>query len=281
MPELDICPELTAFDRASTERTWVANVVAPEIGGGRATRDDVDALHAHPHATGVAVSGLDQDTFEYFVTEHGRRFTHLRLWKCPRITDLSPLQDLPGLEVLSLYWNQRAHALWDLRATPRLRALSLLDMRHVHDLTPLADCTSLRELHLGDAVDDVSTYATLEPLAGLAALRGLWLVPKAVTDARIQPLAGLTGLQALRCSARLLTFEQFAWLRAHLGDHVRSDALDGVVRVNRASPERDVMVVGRRKPFLSSDTQGARVAKAQADWAALVARYRADPDRQP
>lgn len=279
---MDICPELFRLGRAAREDApWVAKVIASEIGGGEVTAADLEQLHAVPHATAVAVSGLDQATFEHFVSDHGHRYREIRLWKCPRITDLTPLEDLPGLEVLDVYWNQRATRLWDLSKTGRLRALGLCDVRRVHDLSALADGTALTEMHLGDAINDVSTYATLEPLAVLDGLQRLWLVPKAITDGRIQPLAGLTGLLALRCSMRLFTTEQYAWLRAHLGDHVRSDALDGVVRMPRPLGEHDVMVAGKRKPFLNSAVQAARVAKYEADYALLVERFRSEPDLEP
>jgi hypothetical protein len=80
---------------------------------------------------------------------------------------------------------------------------------------------------------------------------------------------------------RLFTTEQYAWLRAHLGDHVRSDALDGVIRTPGSLGQRDVMVTGKRKPFLNSSTQAARVAKYEAAYADLLATFRADPDLEP
>jgi hypothetical protein len=282
LSDTDICPQLFQLGRAvRDDAPWVANVIASEIGGGRVTATDLEQLHATPDATAAAVSGLDQATFEHFVTEHAHRYSQIRLWKCPRVTDLTPLEDLAGLEVLDVYWNQRATRLWDLSRTTRLRALALSDIRHLHDLSALADGTALTEMHLGDAINDVSTYDTLEPLSGLVGIQRLWLVPKAITDGRIQPLGGLTGLLALRCSMRLFTTEQFAWLRAHLGDHVRSDALDGVIRTPTSLGEHDVMVTGKRKPFLNSTTQAERVAKYEAAYAHLVATFRANPDLEP
>ena len=118
-------------------------------------------------------------------------------------------------------------------------------------------------------------------MTGLVGLQRLWLDPKAIADGRIQPLAGLTGLLALRCSLRLFTTEQYAWMRAHLGDQVRSDALDGIIRMRHSLGENDVMVAGKRKPFLNSIAQAARVAKYEAAYALLVATFRADPDLEP
>lgn len=282
MSDTDICPQLFQLGHAvRDDAPWVANVIAAEIGGGRVTAADLEQLHAAPDATAVAVSGLDQATFEHFVAEHAHRYSQIRLWKCPRITDLTPLEGLPGLEVLDVDWNQRATGLWDLSKTPRLRALALRDFRRVHDMSALSDATALTEMHLGDAINDVSTYDTLEPLSGLVGLQRLWLVPKAITDGRIQPMAGLTGLLALRCSMRLFTTEQYAWLRAHLGDHVRSDALDGVIRTPTSLGEHDVMVTGKRKRFLNSTTQAERVAKYEAAYAHLVAAFRTEPDLEP
>lgn len=137
---------------------WLLNLVLPEIDGGRFTVADVASVEVPASATALRISGLDQASFESLVTQWGSRFRAIEFWKCPRIADLSPLEDLPHLRLVSFYWNQRATRLWDLRKTPKLAGLHFDDFTRLHDLVDLARGTSLVELEFGDAVWDTSVF---------------------------------------------------------------------------------------------------------------------------
>src|SRR5450755_1259233 len=128
------------------------NLVLSPIGGGRAAPKDLEQIAERPDATAVRISGLDQSTFELFVTKYGRQFRGIYFWKCPRITDLSPLEDLPQLTHVAYYWNQRATALWNLSATPNLRGLHIEDFTRLNTLDDIAAGSSLQELGFGNAV---------------------------------------------------------------------------------------------------------------------------------
>lgn len=76
---------------------WLLNLVLPEIDGGRFTVADVAGVEVPASAAALRISGLDQASFESLVTQLGSRFRAIEFWKCPRIADLSPLEDLPHL----------------------------------------------------------------------------------------------------------------------------------------------------------------------------------------
>jgi hypothetical protein len=117
-----------------------------------AVRDPAALVAEHPDATALMISGLDQAAFEYLIARYGAQFLAIEFWKCPRIADLSPLEDLPGLRLAQFYWNQRATRLWNLARNPGLTGLSFDDFTRLHDLSDLQAGSSLRELACGDAL---------------------------------------------------------------------------------------------------------------------------------
>ena len=43
-----------------------------DIGGGTLTREEIDQLAAYPQLDTIRVSGLNQETFEYFIKKFGK-----------------------------------------------------------------------------------------------------------------------------------------------------------------------------------------------------------------
>lgn len=274
---------LTELRRAVDARPWMVTLVLPPVDGGKATLADLEQLPERPDATAIQISGLDQRMFERLVAEYGRQFRGLYLWKCPRITDLSPIQDLPQLTHVACYWNQRATRLWDLSATPNLRGLHFEDFTRLTALDDLAAGASLEELRFGNAVWVTSVYATLDPLVALGGLRDLDFTAKRVIDGRIQPLAHLVSLTRLSFPTNLFTTEQCAWLRARLPDSVTGPILQPIKKLSNPIPgtNRDSLVIGKGKPFLSSAEDAARIARYEADFLRMVDLFRLAPDRDP
>jgi len=264
---------------------WLLDLVQPEIGGGRLDASALSALDARPDATALRISGLDQATFETLVSGHGARFSALYFWKCPRIQDLGPLEGLPDLRLVSFFWNQRATRLWDFARTPRLTGLRLYDFTRLHDLGDLARASSLVELEIGDAVWDSLVVTSLQPLAALSGLTSLSLSAKRIDDGRVEPLGELQRLESLSFPAKQFTMRQVAWLRARLPESLVSDALAPLRRF--AEPrtyngkQRDVLLVGKRKPFLNSVVDAERIRRHLAEFDGLVAQFRADPSALP
>ncbi len=258
-------------------------MVLPDIGGGKATADELKQIEAAPHATAIRLSGLDQHTFEVFVSNYGSRFVGIDFWKCPRIADLSPLEDLPQLTHVAYYWNQRVTKLWSLRSTPLLRGLQFMDFSRLTTLDDLADGVGLEELHFGDAIVDKNVFQSLKPLAGLPRLRDLTFTPKGIADGSIRPLAELPALQRIECSLKVFTTEQCAWLRARLPDSVEGRILQPSRRLDKPIGEssKDTFIVGKGKPFLSSSRDAGRIAKYERDYWRMVDEYRRDPAKEP
>lgn len=264
---------------------WLVDLTLPDVGGGHFDPADLSAIDDHPTANALRISGLNQEGFERVVSDHGQRFSAIHFWKCPRIEDLSALETLPGLRLVSFYWNQRASRLWDLSKTPNLVGLRFYDFTRLHDLSDLASGGSLVELDFGDAVWDKSVFETLEPLAALHALKALKLSAKRIDDGRVESLGALVHLDSLAFSSKQFTTRQVAWLRARLPDSLASEALEPLRRfskpLQRGTKELDVLLVGKRKPFLNSAQDAGRIRRHVADFEGLVAQFRADPTLMP
>jgi hypothetical protein len=278
--------DLLELRRASDIRpAWFLDLVQPEIGGGKFDPSQFWALDENPAATALRVSGLDQSAFERLVSDHGHRFQAIEFWKCPRIDDLAPLEDLSALRMVSFYWNQRSPRLWNLARTPDLTALRFEDFTRLHRLDDLLAGKSLEELAFGDAVWAKSTFETLEPLAMLTGLRNLSLHPKRIDDDRVQPLGALTKLEKLSIPMNLFTTEQIAWLRARLPETVESSALAALLRFEKPleldGKSRDVLLIGKRKPFLNSELDADRISKHVRLFEKMVNSFRNDPAAEP
>jgi hypothetical protein len=251
---------------------------------------DLEAIAARPGATALRVSGLDQKTFELLVTRYGSQFDAIYFWKSARIADLTPLEALPQLRLVAFYHNQRATRLWDLRRTTGLVGLRFENFTRLHGLDDLEAGGTLQDLDFGDALWNTSVFESLSPLAALVSLRRLSFNARRINDCRIQPLASLPQLESLAFPPNLFTTSQVAWLRARLPESLQSHVLGPLFRLGPirnlsdntvTELDKNVLVVGRRKPALSSRRDSARIQRYVADFERLVQRFRDDPAAQP
>ncbi len=280
---------LNELVRATARRTaWnIDLVIRSEIGGGKQSVSALKAIEKKPHATALTVSGLDQHTFERLVMTYGAQFSAIHFWKCPRIADLTPLEGLPNLTHVAYYWNQRSHRLWNFARTPKLRGLWFQDFTRVHDLADLRTAISLEELEFGNAVWVRAIFDSLDPLTSLVNLKTLSLCAKRISDGRIQPLASLRQLQSLLFPANQFTTEQIAWLRARLPDSLESDRLEPTWKFGRSvagadgKPVKNILVVGKRKPWLSSTADSSRIKRYVDDFWRMVDQFKRNPEMQP
>lgn len=277
--------ELNAPKHTRTD-AWLANLVLPDLSGGRFRVRDLDAIAQQPTATALRISGLDQRTFETLVHRFGQQFTAMELWKCPRIEDLGPLEALPHLTHVSIFWNQRTSRLWDMSKTPKLRGLEFLDFRRLRDLDDLCAASTLEELSFGNAVWVKAVVSSIAPLAALTSLRRLSFAVQKIEDGRIQPLATLAQLDRLEFPTNLFTTEQLAWLRARLPETVQGRVLGPVEYLDEAldfgpDDSRDVLVMGKRKSFLNAQNDAAKIRRYVDDYWRLVARFHNDPALEP
>ena len=80
------------------------NLVQKEVDGGSMSVDQiVEAIGKTPNASSIVISGLKQDTFEYFIERYGKQFAAISFWKNKLVEDLSPLSKLSGIKFINFF----------------------------------------------------------------------------------------------------------------------------------------------------------------------------------
>jgi len=265
-------------------RTFLS-LIQGEISGGRITKQDIDIIGQYPSVSEIAISGLTQDTFEYFIGRYGNQFKAINFWKCPLIMDLKKLELLNEIEYLVFYWNQRAEELWDFSKTKSLKGLGFDDFTRMHDISQISHSPGLEELSFGNMVWPKYILNSLEPLNACSGLKNLSFSAKKILDNRIEPIESLKNLERLEFPSNLFSTEQVAWLKAHLPSSVESEVLTPYRKIERAikisGKNKDTFIVGKRKPFLDSVQDKQRVEKYVRQFNDRVQWYSENPDAAP
>lgn len=261
------------------------SLIQKDISGGRISKEEIDRLARLPHITEITISGLTQETFDYFIEKHGKQFKMIGFWKCPLVADLSAIETLPEIEYITWYWNQRAEDLWDLSKTRSLKGFSFDDFTRMHDLAQIPRAPALEQLSFGNMVWSKYILNSLEPLGDCTGLRTLSFSAKKLLDNRVQPLANLKKLERLEFPGNMLTTEQVAWLKVHLPPNVESKVLvpywqiEGALEIS--GKQKNTFIVGKRKPFLDSVKDKKRMDRYIKQFDDRVQWYTENPSAAP
>ena len=251
----------------------------------RIAKAEIDVIQEFPHATEVAIAGLAQDTFEYFVENYGQQFKVIIFWKCPLVGSLKAIESLDQVEYIVYFWNQRAEHLWDFSKTKALKGFCYDDFACMHDISEIAGAPALEELQFGDRVWTKYVLNTLGPLKECTTLKRLSFSAKKLLDGKIEPLAHLKQLEQLSFSSNLFSTEQVAWLKAHLPDTVVSKVLNAYRTIEKplkiSGKDKDTFIVGKGKPFLSSVEDKARISKYVAQFNKMHQWFLENPKAWP
>jgi hypothetical protein len=252
------------YSRESDKNTYLS-LIQEDISGGRITRQDIDTIKQFPSITEISISGLTQDTFEYFIENYGNQFKAITFWKCPLVADLSMMSSLDKVEYIVYFWNQRAEKLWDFSKTKSLKGFRYDDFTRMHDASEISKSPFLEELHFGNRVWDTYVLNTLHPIKACTSLRSLSFSAKKILDERVEPIANLNNLERLSFPSSLFTTEQVAWLKAHLPKTIDSKVLNAYWVIDKPismnGKNKDTFIVGKRKPFLDSVQEKAKITK--------------------
>jgi hypothetical protein len=175
----------------------------------RRERHSQRGLHRHAAIRTLWASGVDDAFLDEIV-----RMPALETLSLGTVTaaDLRPLAALPRLRRLVV---KDAPRIEDLEWTRGLQveSLGLENFKRVTLLDPLAQLTGLRGLAVEGSMWTAMRVASLQPLAGLQALEGLFLTNLRVADRSLRPLHALPELRELQC-ARWYAEGEFAALAA-------------------------------------------------------------------
>ena len=251
----------------------------------RIAKAEIDVIQKFPNATEIAIAGLAQDTFEYFVENYGQQFKVIIFWKCPLVGSLKAMEYLDQVEYVVYFWNQSAEHLWNFSKIKALKGLCYDDFRRIHDISEIVGAPALEELQFGDKVWAKYILNTLGPLQECPALKKLAFSAKKIVDGNIGPLAHLKQLEQLSFSSNLFSTEQVAWLKAHLPNTVVSKVLNAYWTIDKpltiSGKDKDTIIVGKRKPLLSSVADKARISEYVEGFNEMHKWYLENPKMMP
>lgn len=189
-----------------------------------------------------------------------------------RVKDLSPLAQLEGLSHLAIHWNTKAHDLAFLEHLTSLETLILDDTPKLNDLTPIGHLRQLSALAFSGGIWNKNRAGTLAPVGTLQHLRELELINVRIDAGGLRPLADCQSLRSLAVSNQFAT-EDYAYLSVRL-PNVQCEHFAPYISLGRnAINGKDVMVVGKRKPFLHSDTDAKRLSGYVAKFRELQRQF--------
>ncbi|MGE7768851.1 leucine-rich repeat domain-containing protein [Peribacillus sp. NPDC096540] len=189
-----------------------------------------------------------------------------------RVEDLSIIGSLKDVEVMSLDWNLKATCLWDLSKNSSLKSLSIKDFSKLNDISAIQNSTSLELLDLSGGESKDLKLNNLQPLKYLRNLKYLGLSNIKVQDESLEPICGLKELQELEISNQFPT-EEYAKLSVAI-PNTKCDKFKPYVHLSSPIEEEDVMVVGKRKPFLNSKVNLQRLQKYEEQFKAFQRKYK-------
>ncbi|MBR4655194.1 MAG: hypothetical protein IKO68_01135 [Oscillospiraceae bacterium] len=254
-----------------------------DIGGGRISIPEIDVLAEHPEAEAVRITGLRQDTFEYFIKTYGRRLKAIEFFKNKLVEDWSLLGTLPELEYVYWFANQRIDRLWDMRGNTSLKGLCVSDFTRLHSIEGIQAAPALRYFCFKDAVWDSSEVESFSPLAHTGVTH-LMFGAKRITDGSLEFLEKMPSLELFDFPLNQFTTEQAAWAVANfpnLNGYGLCAKRDDTVYKSGPNGEHlelpGAYIVGKRKPALSYEKDAARIQRYMDQFEALKEKYRGVP----
>lgn len=239
------------------------------------TPDDVDyEMSTGKHPEILFISGMNQESLEYFVKQYGKDYRYLEFFHCQLIRDFSPLEDLTKLEEVSVHWNIRAEKLWNFNKNEALKTLTVNDAKKL-TLRPDMVKTSavLENVFFCGGMFNNYTMESLDCFAGMPSLKHLKLYCIRLADKRMDALNQMPALERFDFDAGMLTTEEIARIVAKY-PHLSGQSLcaynteDAVVN--------DVRVCGFRKPALDLPQHQKQLDKYIAEFQTLVEQYRTE-----
>ena len=249
-----------------------------DIGGGKITIADIDKLKNYPYTEVVTISGLKQDTFEYFIKTYGKQLKAIRFFKNKFVEDLSLLGTLPHLEYVYFFANQRVTALWDMTENKSLSSLCIEDFSRLASIRGVETAPALKEFRIGNAIWNTMVLDSLMPLSN-SKIERLSFTGRAIGDSDFSFLETLPELKVFDFATNVFTTEQVAWIAANCPlaegyalkakvDCMLPDSNEHLVDVPKS------IIVGKRKPILKVKGNEEKIQKYVDSFEKLKKKYK-------
>lgn len=187
-----------------------------------------------------------------------------------QVEDISPLNQINGLEHLSIHWNTKIKSLEDLKLNS-LKSLLLTDTPKISSLEPLSSLKLLEVFEFSGGIWNQNRANTLNPIIGLNELHDLTLTNVKIDDDSLQPIVKCQKLKTLSLSNQFPT-EEYAYIKAKRPD-IECNQLKAYIELNQEIDDKNVMVIGRRKPFLNKETDAEKLSSYVKKFDKLVQTF--------
>lgn len=186
-----------------------------DVTGGKISKEEIDRQLADYEAKDAfTVSGLTQETFEYFIDRYGQELRAIRFFKNKLVKDWSMLGSLPRLEYVYWFHNQRITSLWDMRKNEQLKGLCLSDFTRLHNLDGISQAPNLEFFSMQDAVWNKTVVDSYTCFAG-SPVRCLCFAGKKISDEELSFVRDMPRLEIFDFSPNHFRTEKIAWLMAN------------------------------------------------------------------
>lgn len=229
----------------------------------------LERLSSLKNLKSLSVYTLNQQQFET-ICRHANP-EKIKLYEL-RANNLAPLTLLTDIKEIELDWNTKATTLWDLSGNPALHKLSINDFSKLSDISYLQNARNITELSLTGGIWNKLKLHSLSPLKSLDSLNKLTLANLSLEQGGLEPITHLHNLKELTVSNQFPT-EEYARLSVAL-PNTKCQYFAPYVTVKGIYSDKDIMPVGKGKPWLNSTKDKAKLEKLTANFAALQARYR-------
>ncbi len=249
-----------------------------DITGGKIKFSDIDVLKNYPDIDTVTISGLNQDTFEYFILNYGKQLKAIRFFKNKRIEDLSLLGTLPQLEYLYFFSNQKVTQLWDMSDNTSLSGLGINDFSKLNTIDRIETAPNLKYFDIGNAIWSTMEINSFMPLSNTK-IEKLSFNGKKITDNNFSFLFDMPELKEFDFPLNFLTTEQVAWIVANF-PNLKGFALKAKHDCELFKSNEDLtnvpatIIVGKRKPSLKIEGNEERIKNYELKFESLVKMYK-------
>jgi len=185
-----------------------------DISGGRITKEEIDRLSEYENKEAITISGLTQETFEYFIKKYGKELRAVRFFKNKMVEDWSLFETLPDIEYIYWFHNQRITALWDMSNNIALKGLCISDFTRLKRLDGIEKATGLEWFSMRDAVWDKAEIESFKCFEG-SSIKYLHFGAKKILDGDISFVMNMPHLQRFDCVPALFETEKIAWVMAN------------------------------------------------------------------
>ena len=188
--------------------------------------------------------------------------------------DISSLEKLPHLKVLSLNTCASVKSFEQLIRLSSLSSLALIHFKNVHHLEPLSRLSSLRSLAVAGSVWARMQVESFRPLENLKSLELLHLTNIKAQDESLKPLAALKNLKQLDI-ANFYPMSEFAALSSSLTTTTCTwfQPYQPFEHTNckKCGSRNMLMLTGKGRPKLCKKCDRKRLERHVEDWNRIAA----------